>query len=241
VLYHWFLTCTFSSCLPDPHHLAVPIRPGFVRAASRPPRRLPDQAALSFNQAAATTQRRSRFTSTRSHDASWRTVSTFHTHETRPGRVSSLPRGRRCSYDRRCVRGRRLPPSSGRPLPPRCSHPTRDVRLTRHQQGFSVIHPSGLPLTCDTRSERAPLGFPLGFAPSRYQPRTPGRGQVWNTDPGHVFGIRRTSNRRTYSYRATSCRTALICRSAGRLVRLARWTVSLTVSGPRRDERGRAG
>ena len=116
-------------------------------------------------------------------------VSTFHTHEMRPGRVSSLPRERRCSYDHRDVRGRRLPPHSGQPLSPRCCRPTRDVMMTRHRQGFRVIHPSGLPLACDTRSERAPLGFSLSFAPSRYRPRTSGRGQVWNTDPSHVFGI----------------------------------------------------
>lgn len=61
--------------------------------------------------------------------------------------------------------------------------PARDARLTRHQQGFRVIHPSGLPLACGTRSEQAPLGFPLSFAPSRYQPRTSGRGRVWNTNP----------------------------------------------------------
>ena len=110
-------------------------------------------------------------------------VSTFRTHEIRPGRVSSLPRGRRCS-----------PRPSGRPwspsaalqrlaLPPRYRSPTRDVRLTRHQQGFRVIHPSGLPLTCSPRSERAPSGFPLSSAPGRYQPRTSGWGRVWNTNP----------------------------------------------------------
>src|SRR6202022_4872875 len=60
---------------------------------------------------------------------------------------------------------------------------TRDVRLTRHQQGFRVIHPPGLPLTCGTRPERAPSGFSLSFAPGRYQPRTSGRGRVWNTNP----------------------------------------------------------
>ena len=85
--------------------------------------------------------------------------------------------------DHRDVRGRRLPPCNGWLLPPRYRTPTRDVRLTRHQQGFRVIHPSGLPLTCNTRSERAPSGFPLSFAPGRYQPRTSGRGRVWNTNP----------------------------------------------------------
>jgi hypothetical protein len=109
-------------------------------------------------------------------------VYTFHTHETRPGRASSLPRGRRCSYDHRDVRGRRLPPHNDQPLPPRYCPPTRDVMMTRHQQGFTVISPFGLPLTCDTRSEQAPLDFPLSFAPSRYRPRTSRRGQVWNTD-----------------------------------------------------------
>ncbi len=110
-------------------------------------------------------------------------ISTFHTHETRPDRASSLPRGRRCSYNHRDVRGRRLPPHNGRPLPPRCYPPTRDVMMTRHRQGFRVIRPLGLPFTCDTRSERAPLGFPLSFAPGRYRPRTSGQGQVRNTDP----------------------------------------------------------
>jgi hypothetical protein len=68
------------------------------------------------------------------------------------------------------------------PYHPSPTQPTRDVMLTRHQQGFNVVSPFGLPLACDTRSERAPLGFPLSFAPSRYQPRTSGRGQIWNTD-----------------------------------------------------------
>jgi hypothetical protein len=49
---------------------------------------------------------------------------------------------------------------NGRPLPPRYYLPTRDVRMTRHQQGFRFIHPSGLPLTCDTRSDGHPWAFP---------------------------------------------------------------------------------
>jgi hypothetical protein len=88
------------------------------------------------------------------------------------------PGGDGVPRDHRDVRGRRLPPCSGWPLPPQYRSPTRDVRLTRHQQGFRVIHPSGLPLTCSTRSERAPSGFSLSFAPGRYQPRTSGRGRV---------------------------------------------------------------
>src|SRR5262249_52176630 len=44
-----FLTYSSSPRSPDPRHLAVLTRPGFVRAASRPPRHRPGQAALSFN------------------------------------------------------------------------------------------------------------------------------------------------------------------------------------------------
>ena len=45
---------TFPPCSPDPDHLAVLARPGFVRAASHPPQRFLDQAALNFDPAAAT-------------------------------------------------------------------------------------------------------------------------------------------------------------------------------------------
>ena len=126
-------------------------------------------------------------------------VSTFRTREMRPGRVSSLPRERRCSLR---PSGRPRPPSAALQqllLPPRYRTPTRDIRLTRHRQGFRVIHPSGLPLTCRTRSERAPSGFPLSFAPGRYQPRTSGRGQVWTQPEVTSSASCRTSNRRTYS------------------------------------------
>lgn len=64
-------------CLPDPARLAVPHRPGVVRAASHPPRRSPDQTALSFYPAAATARRWGSRTPTRSHGASWRTQPFF--------------------------------------------------------------------------------------------------------------------------------------------------------------------
>jgi hypothetical protein len=44
----WFLSYTFSTRLPGPHHPVVLARPGVVGAASHPHRRLPDQAAPSF-------------------------------------------------------------------------------------------------------------------------------------------------------------------------------------------------
>lgn len=51
-----FLAYSFPSRSPDPHHLAVLTRPGLVRAACHPPRRHPDQAALSSTRPAATGQ-----------------------------------------------------------------------------------------------------------------------------------------------------------------------------------------
>lgn len=88
--------------------------------------------------------------------------------------------------------------------------------MTRHQQGFRVIHPSGLPLTFGARSERAPSGFPLSFAPGRYQPRTSGQGRVWNTDPkSRLRHHAEPPIDETPSQRATSCRTVPICRRPG--------------------------
>ena len=51
---------------------------------------------------------------------------------------------------------------------PTRTNPTWGVAVTRHHHWFTLVHPSGLPLTCDTRSERASLGFPPGFAPGHY-------------------------------------------------------------------------
>src|SRR5512140_2060672 len=45
---HWFLSYGVSSRLPDPHRLAVPVRPVVVRAACHLPARLYGSAALSF-------------------------------------------------------------------------------------------------------------------------------------------------------------------------------------------------
>jgi len=74
---HALVHCRYTvpSRLPDPNHLTVLARPGVVRAACRPPRRPPDQAALSFNRPAATGRRWCPFITTRSKSASWRSTS----------------------------------------------------------------------------------------------------------------------------------------------------------------------
>lgn len=75
------------------------------------------------------------------------------------------------------------------PCSPRTVFPSRDVVMTRHQRGFTVIRPSSLPLACGSRTERAPLGFSLSFAPRSYPQRTSERGQISDTDPDYVLDI----------------------------------------------------
>jgi hypothetical protein len=109
----------------------------------------------------------------------------------RLGWAPSIPRGRRCSYDRREVRGRRLPHHGGQPLSPRYNHPPRGVRVTRHHQGFTSIRPSSLPLTCDPGTAPGPLGFPLSSAPLQAGPAGARQGgdRSRTLTRSHVFGI----------------------------------------------------
>ena len=67
----------------------------------------------------------------------------------------------------RSILDRRLPPSIGRSLPPGAAIRPEDVQLTRHQQGFTGIHPPSLPLACAPPDGPRPLGFPVSFAPDR--------------------------------------------------------------------------
>jgi hypothetical protein len=86
-------------------------------------------------------------------------VPTFRWHETRPGRAPSMPRGRRCPRGRASAPSRRLPLHSGQPLHPGNATHQPELTLTRRHQGFTHVHPSGLPLTCGPRMEREPLGL----------------------------------------------------------------------------------
>lgn len=69
--------------------------------------------------------------------------------------------------------------------------------MTKHQQGFTVVHPSSLPLTCSLRTGTGALGLSpeLHTRLSQTQPRMSGRGQVLNTDPDYVFDISRPPRR----------------------------------------------
>jgi len=137
-------------------------------------------------------------------------VATFRAHELRPGWVPSLPRGLRCPHGRQVIPGRRMPPCSGPSLYPRPATHHRRLLITRHHQGFTVVHPSGLPLACSPRVEQGPLGlFPRASHPAV----TGGACRGGDRHRGHLPELRHhrwSSTQRSHSPRATSCRTDLI-------------------------------
>jgi hypothetical protein len=101
-------------------------------------------------------------------------VSTFHTHEPRPGWAPSIPRGQRCSHDRLALPGRRLPHLNGNVPGPRSSihHPRRDI--TRHHRRFTHVRPSGLPQPVALRWSRSPWAFPEASHPAVTSSARPG-------------------------------------------------------------------
>jgi len=95
-------------------------------------------------------------------------VSMFHTRETRAGPGALSTPGAAVFPSRRSVRGCRLPPHSGRPLPSRHNHPARDAVVTKHQREFPYGRPTGpSPHLWPPRLGRRPLGFPVSSAPDR--------------------------------------------------------------------------
>jgi hypothetical protein len=86
-------------------------------------------------------------------------VSTFRMHEPRPGWAPPLPRGQRCSHGRRRFA---RPPLAVPPRPgpaPRSSSHLPGLWVTRHQQGFTHVRPSGLPLACAPGWNETRFGF----------------------------------------------------------------------------------
>jgi hypothetical protein len=85
-------------------------------------------------------------------------VSVFRTREARPGRVPPLPRGGgvpTAAWSAATVTCR-FPAASPAP---RRNVPSPGPSVTRHQQRFTLVHPSGLSLACSPRMERVPLGM----------------------------------------------------------------------------------
>jgi hypothetical protein len=82
----------------------------------------------------------------------------LHTGQTRPGWVPPQPRdGGVLPADLHCPAGAcRFPAASPTP---RCRNPSAESIVTRHHQGFTHVHPSGLPLTCNSRMEQESSGL----------------------------------------------------------------------------------
>ncbi len=83
-------------------------------------------------------------------------------------------------------RDRRLPPCNGWSLSPRSSRPSRDVLLTRHQQGLTGARPSRPSPRLWPPDGTGVLGHYPGLHTrlGRTQPRMPGRGRASGTGPG---------------------------------------------------------
>jgi hypothetical protein len=128
---------------------------------------------------------------------------------TRPDRggCPSTPR-RRCSPGRYDLPGRRLPLPSDQSYP-RLPHSIAEAYVTRHHQGFTHVHPSGLPLTCSRRMVRQPLGLNSEL----HTPPLPVTHVEAGTGIEHSPGTTRSSEppfrAAVLSSRATSCRTTV--------------------------------
>jgi hypothetical protein len=112
-------------------------------------------------------------------------VTTFHTHEPRPGRVPPIPRGRRCSPGRPFVSDRRLPlPSGQSPHPATASHRARP-QITRHQRRFKRFTRPAFPSPVAPGWNGRPSASPPSFEPHRQsRRRTSGWGRAMSTGPG---------------------------------------------------------
>ena len=74
---------------------------------------------------------------------------------------------------------------SGQALSPRYSSRLPGLEITKHHQGFTHVHPSGLPLArLLPQTEQGPLGFYPGLRTptDKTRRRTPRRGSILNTD-----------------------------------------------------------
>jgi hypothetical protein len=120
-------------------------------------------------------------------------VSAFRTHELRPGRAPSIPRGRRCSSRPMATSGRRLPLRSGPSLHPAPASIIAGPALNEESTRVQAIRPSGLPQPVAARMERAALGLVLGLRTPPTQSRTTHaevgtghRARTWNYRSTHI-------------------------------------------------------
>ena len=166
-----FLAYSFPSRSPDPHHLAVLARPGFVGAASHPPRHLPDQAAPSSNRP-ATTEAAVVVSHLHSNHQRLTAHPGLDRKSQRPpqGRVPAPARHPRPGHPARRTRDRTGALQRGQAPPGhRIRHPERRTRRTRR------CHPQGPP----SRARNLPP-TPACLAPPTPAPSThPGTPRCW--------------------------------------------------------------
>jgi hypothetical protein len=81
-------------------------------------------------------------------------------------------------------------------------NPPRDASLTRHQQGFTVIHPTPAFPSPVTPGGTGSLGFPLSFAPSR---AGPGSARQGGDRPGHCLDYVPGISQPPSTYSLTTC------------------------------------
>src|SRR5215470_14099419 len=138
-------------------------------------------------------------------------VSTFRTSESRPDWVPSLPRGPAVlSRPVRSLRPPLAPSSGGQALSPRRSSHLPGLSITRRHQGFTCVHPPGLPPRLQSPDgTRTSWACSLGFAPQQAGPAgaRQGGGRASSTHPELHDRHDRTSNPQARSQCATSCRT----------------------------------
>jgi hypothetical protein len=85
--------------------------------------------------------------------------------------------------------------SQRRALHPRCHSPSAREAVTRHPRRFTRLTRPIFPLPVTPGRHGSPSAFPSGFAPRRYQRRTPRWEQVSRTlTRSYTFDISRTSN-----------------------------------------------
>jgi hypothetical protein len=85
-------------------------------------------------------------------------VSMFRTNEIRVGSGAPFAPGLRCSHNRRERISCRRRSSAASPAL-RSFSCLPELRVTKPHQGFTLIHPSTLPLACGLRTGQRPLGF----------------------------------------------------------------------------------
>jgi hypothetical protein len=126
----------------------------------------------------------------------------FRTRETRLAQGALFTPGTAVSTTTGAIPAARLPLSSGQPLfIPDCD-PPREVSVTRHQQGFTVIHPTPAFPSPVTPGGTGALGFTLSFEPRR---AGPGGARQGGDRPGHCLDYVPDISQPPSTYSLTTC------------------------------------